>query len=341
MSATFTPAPWRSRANSTPSRRGRDSRTKASWRSPFWWAAPRHSNTFVLRLSVRIVAGRSRSFTKLRPAFRRPSSSSRCIASRNPGHFAGVSRRTFAAMRATLRTLPIAGWASSSRRASSWTAARSVSPDATRRSNAGRFRAARWVAPLWWSPATAATFSSTDSGSMLHPLVVHSEAVDAVPDPAAQEVVGVRLRALAGEPEEFLGHSVLPALREGSVDELAPGGILDQLPLDRLPGAVVRAEVAEEERARFQLEEAAERREVVFEVEGGCGGDRDQDLVRREIEARGVPRVHGPVLLVEHGELMGRVARGVEEPEDAPAKVEGLAVLDGMEAIGRDRCHRP
>src|SRR3972149_3034844 len=82
-----------------------------------------------------------------------------------------------------------------------------------RRSNARSERSARWVAPLWWSPATAAIFSSTDSGSTFQPLVIDRKAMDAIPDPSAEEVVRVLLRRRATLAEQH-GHD--PVFAQGN-----------------------------------------------------------------------------------------------------------------------------
>src|SRR5213594_1673906 len=108
-------------------------------------------------------------------------------------------------------------------------AARSAEPEATSRSNARSARSARCVAPLWWSPATAAILSSTGCGSTLQPLVVCGEPVDAVPDPSPEECVGIHLRLGARQAEQLLRHPVLPAAPKVPPHELAPGGVLDEL----------------------------------------------------------------------------------------------------------------
>src|SRR5436309_15630570 len=118
-------------------------------------------------------------------------------------------------------------------------AARSAEPEATRRSNARSARSARCVAPLWWSPATAAILSSTGCGSTLHPLVVHGEPMDAVPDPSSEELVRVRLRRPASEAEQLLRDPVLSSVPQVPPNELVPGGVLDKLFSDGVPGAVV------------------------------------------------------------------------------------------------------
>src|SRR2546426_11986885 len=181
--------------------------------------------------------------------------------------------------------------------------ARSTEPEATSRSKARSARSARCVAPLWWSPATAAILSSTGCGSTLHPLVVHGEPMDAVPDPSSEEFVGVRLRCRAGEAEELLCDPVLPSVPQIPPNELAPGGVLDKLFSDGVPRAVVGPEVAEQQGSRGELEDPPEGREVLLEVEGRGGRDRDEDLVRGEVETRRVPGVQGVVLLIEDREL--------------------------------------
>src|SRR5213593_2704004 len=128
---------------------------------------------------------------------------------------------------------------------------------------------------------------------MLHPLVIHGEAVDAVPDAPSEELERVALRPRATQVEQLLRDAVLPAVREVPPNELAPRGVLDELFLDRLRGPLVGSEVAEQEGPRPEVEEPPERREVVLEVEGGGGRDGDQDLVPGEVQTRRVPRVHG------------------------------------------------
>src|SRR3990170_7755876 len=209
-----------------------------------------------------------------------------------------------------------------------------------RRSNARSERSARWVAPLWWSPATAAIFSSTDSGSMFQPLVVDREAVDAIPDPPPQEVVRILLRPRATLPEELVHDPVLPQVLKGATHVIVPRGILDELAAQHVLRPFMRAVVAEQERARLQVDEAPEHGQVLIEVKARRGHDGDQDLVSGEKQTGRVARVDASVPFVEDRKLVRGVSRGVEEPQDAPAHIEGVSIANRPQSFLGNRDHR-
>src|SRR6266568_9617123 len=111
---------------------------------------------------------------------------------------------------ATLWTIDIAGWASEIRRAASARSFGSGRPFASIIASPITSSASRasFDAPLVRSSAIPWIASSTDRGSMFHPLVVRHEACDARPDPPFEELPRVPLRRATAHVVKLLQYAV-------------------------------------------------------------------------------------------------------------------------------------
>src|SRR3990170_1854110 len=325
-----------------PSETGRDSITYTRSRRPLRPAARRHARTLSLNVRVTTDPRSGATFRKFPATFSlAPSRSARSCRRTAFGSWPSPTNWTNRCERLYSAAFVRCALESRCAASRSWSSDGRPSVALTRAASPLSPTAAMCAAPLVWSASMSSIVSSTLGGSMLHPLVVRREARHAHPDPAFEELAGIPLRRAAAHVVQGLNDAVFPELREVLEDEARPGGVCGDLSRDRLLRARMGAVVAEQEGAGLEGEEPLERLQALREVEPGGGGDRDQDLVPREVQARRVARVHAPVPRVEDRELVRRVPGGIEEPELVRAEVERVPVPDGDETVRRDRAHRP
>src|SRR2546425_5111229 len=149
------------------------------------------------------------------------------------------------------------------------------------------------------SVAIPSIASSTAGPSMLHPPVICRDAPDAHPDPPFQEIPRETLRGAATHLVQLPEDDVFTHGGEPLLHDPGPGGIQGHHRLDSGPRFPVRAVMAEQQSARLEVEQKAERLEVLFQVERRCGRDRHNDLVTRKITAGGVACADAPGTFIQ------------------------------------------
>src|SRR2546430_4027898 len=182
------------------------------------------------------------------------------------------------------------------------------------------------------SVAIPSIASSTAGPSMLHPRVICRDAPDAHPDPPFQEIPRETLRGAATHLVQLPEDDVFTHGGEPLLHDPGPGGIQGHHRLDGGPRVPVRAVMAEQQGPRLQVEEMAERLEVLFQVERRGGRDRHEDLVARKIEAGGVACVDAPVPFIQARELGWGMSGGVVEDQPMRPRSESVMSVHSPEA---------
>src|SRR5207247_6410073 len=77
------------------------------------------------------------------------------------------------------------------------------------------------------------------------------------------------------------------------------------------------------------------------QIERRSRRDRQEDLVSREVEARGIARVETSVALVEDRQFVRRMSGRVEEDEGVLPEIESITVFDRDQPVCWNRFHRP
>src|SRR5688572_28819049 len=217
----------------------------------------------------------------------------------------------------TLCTIAIAGWAWERRRAASRRSAGSLQagPSSVARAIVSRATRARRDALLFRSPAIPSIASSTTGPNTFQPLMIRRESLDAYAYPLLQKILRVPFRGATTHVVQLPHHSVLPRGGEALLDDARPRRVGGEHRLDCLPRIPVRAVVAEEQGPRSEGQQASQRLQVLLEIERRRRGDRQEDLVAREVQAGRIARVHASIPLVQDRELVRRVAGRVEEDQ--------------------------